>query len=232
MPWTVAHFDGLEQPFVDQNGEGELTVPAGHRVLWNESLPRPEMDQKRTPQSEVYPDGGKQSGVGFLPYAKFQWWCYTQDPVVVGAGLRTRASAAVMIVSHGIGGDNAKAGACGMRVGVSAATEYDPLGDILWSDWWVVRDNLTNERVWHKLETPEYVPQVGQVRLWVQCNADVAAAISAGHWDAEMIEQWTDEPGPGAGVTKEEVIELIGEIVPGLIRMHAPIVIADQLRKT
>jgi hypothetical protein len=207
--WKVVHFDGLEEPFYDQDGAGELTIPANHRVIWDQTRARPEMDAKIVPQREVFPDGGRQSACGFLPYKTFKWWCYTEQPITVAAGTRTIAGAAVMIVAHGIGGDNGRAGACGMRVGISPATTYDPMSaDILWSGWWVVRDNLDNERVWHELETPEYVPQVGEVRLWIQCNADVAAAISAGHWDNEIIEQW-DDGGSGGGVTEERVRELI-----------------------
>lgn len=118
-----------------------------------------------------------------------------------------------------------------MRVGISPADVYDPLSDnIIWSDWWVVRDTLANERVWHEAFTPEFIPQVGGARLWIQCNADVAVAISAGHWDDERIEQWDD--GGGSGITEARVIELIGEIVPGLISMHAPEIIARKLVET
>lgn len=212
MTWQTVYSDGLEAPFFDQDGISELTIPAGHQVRWDQTMDRPEMDVKRLPQREVSPDGGQQSAVGFLPYKKFRWWCYTEVPISIAAGRRTMASAAVMIVSHGIGGNSNRAGACGMRVGLSPADELDPRGSgIVWSDWWVVRDNLDNERIWHTLKTPELVPAIGEVRLWIQCNADVAASISAGHWDAECIEQWIEDSGGGGGVTEERVRELIEE---------------------
>jgi len=217
MPgWEKVSFDGLEAPFHDQDGIGELTVPAGHLVMWDHSLDRPEMDAKRRPQPEVYE--GQQSGVGFLPFKTFKWWTYTIDPITVRAGLRTYASAMLMIVSHGIDGDPSRAGACGMRCGISPATTSDPLSpDILWSDWWVVRGSLANERIWHEAETPEYIPNVGQVRFWIQCNADVAADISAGHWDNETIEQYTDDPEPEPGkcraLTADQIRQLVQEEV-------------------
>lgn len=218
MTWQTVFFDGLEAPFQTQTDMPKV-VPQGHTVIYDHSQARPEMDAKIIPQSEVFPDGGKQSAVGFLPYKTFKFWSYT-DPIAVSAGLRTRAKAALMIVANGIGGDHSRAGACGMTVGIAQADVLDPLSrDIVWSDWWVVRDTLANERVWHLAETPEWVPDVGEVRLWIRCHADVAAAISAGHWDNEVIEQWTDD-GAGSGVTEARVIELIGEIAPGMIKMY------------
>ena len=195
--WETVHYDGLEDGFYDQDGVDELTLPLKHRMIWDPVRPCPEMDSKRISagHSEVY--RGQCSAVGFLPYAKFRWWVYTTEPIAVAAGARTRASIAAMIVAHGIGGDASKAGDCGMRVGLSPATTTDPESPtIVWSDWWGVRDTLENERAWHLLETPELIPQVGQVRLWVQCNADVAADISAGHWDEEIVEQYIEESPP------------------------------------
>jgi len=195
--WETVHYDGLEDGFYDQDGVDELTLPLKHRMIWDPVRPCPEMDSKRTAagHSEIY--RGQCSAVGFLPYAKFRWWVYTMEPIAVAAGARTRASIAAMIVAHGIGGDASKAGDCGMRVGLSPATTEDPESPtIVWSEWWGVRDTLENERVWHLLETPELIPQVGQMRLWVQCNADVAADISAGHWDEEIVEQYIEESPP------------------------------------
>jgi hypothetical protein len=242
--WQIMHMDGLELPFYDQDGIGELTLPPGYRVKWDTSLARPEMDAKIAPQPEVYPDGGKQSAVGFLPYKMFRWWAYTTREINVAAGRRTRRSAQVMIVSHGIKGDNSKSGACGMRVGIGPRGVDDPFSpDVVWSDWWVVRGSLDNERIWHKLTTPEFLPATSQLRLWIQCNADVAAAISAGHWDMDIVEQYVEEgtpQPPSGGVTEERVIELINEygtklisgMVPGMIKMHAPGMIAEKLLET
>jgi len=203
--WKTVHFDGLEEPFRIQQGMPKV-VPQRHTILYDHSQARPEMDAKILPQSEVY--DGQQSAVGFLPYKTFKWWAYT-DVISVSAGVRTRASAALMIVCNGIDGDHSRPGACGMTVGIAPASVMDPLSsEIVWSGWWVVRDTLENERVWSEMETPEWVPRTGQVRLWIRCHADVAAAISAGHWDNEMIEQW-DDGGSGGGVTEERVRELI-----------------------
>jgi hypothetical protein len=215
--WKVVFFDGLEEPFKTQ-ADMPKVVPQQHTVIYDHSQARPEMDAKISPQPEVFPDGGRQSAVGFLPYKTFKWWSYT-DPITVSAGLRTRAKAALMIVCNGIDGDHSRPGACGMTVGIAPADVLDPLsGAIVWSDWWVVRDTLDNERVWHLADTPEWVPEVGQVRLWIRCHADVAAAISAGHWDAECIEQYVDDGG--GGVTEARVLELISQSFPGLYAMH------------
>jgi hypothetical protein len=62
--------------------------------------------------------------------------------------------------------------------------------DITWSDWWVVRGNLDNEREWKAEQTRAMLPRSGQVRLIIQCNADVAATISAGHYDDLIVEQY------------------------------------------
>jgi len=128
-------------------------------------------------------------------------------------GLRTRGRATLMIVSHGIDGDDSRPGACGMRVGVSSADEFDPFSDgIVWSDWWVVRDNLDNERVWHDAETRVYTPQSDEGRLWIQCNSDEAVAISAGHWDNERVEQFVGG-GNGDPVSDEHIIELAKQVM-------------------
>ena len=67
------------------------------------------------------------------------------------------------------------------------------------SKWWVVRGSLENERIWKVVRTDEpppekmwkrlFIPKSNQVRFILQCNADVAAAISAGHYDDLIIEQ-------------------------------------------
>lgn len=74
--------------------------------------------------------------------------------------------------------------------------------DIAWSLWWVVRGNLDNENKWVTLQSdqpppedpprPDFVPSGNKVRLILQCNADVAAAVSAGHYDELIVEQQTD----------------------------------------
>jgi hypothetical protein len=216
--WKRVHFDGLEEEFVDQDGINELTVPAGHRVLWDNSLPRPEMDSKRASagHTEIYE--GEQAAVGFLPYARFKWWCYTVAPIAVDRSTPTRAAAQVMVISHGIQGDPMKAGDCGMRVGLSPHGIEDPFSAaIKWSEWYGVRETLANERHWAKLQTPELIPQVEAVRLWVQCNADLAADISAGHWDQEIVEQYDEEitpppPPPGTEVhTVRVMVEVDGQ---------------------
>lgn len=193
--WHEVHRDGLDE-FYDQGGIGELTIPVDHQVTWDRALSRPEMDKKDATigQPEVY--SPPYSGVGFLPFKIFKWWCYT-DSIPVTPGRRTRGKAISMIVAHGVGGDPTVPGACGMRAGVSEGMISDPLsGGIIWSDWWVVRDSLANERVWQELITPEFLPVSASVRLWIQCNADVAASISAGHWDDEIVEQWVEGTPP------------------------------------
>jgi len=196
--WKRVYYNGLEDGFYDQDAVSELTIPLKHRVIWDPERPRPEMDSKRTSagHSEVY--AGQYSAVGFLPYATFQWWVYTTGGIPIERGRRTRATIVSMIVAHGIGGDASRPGDCGMRVGISDATIIDPeSSEITWSDEWnVVRDTLDNERRWVELVTDEIVPQFDQARLWVQCNADVAADISAGHWDEEIVEQLVEDSPP------------------------------------
>ena len=217
--WERVYYDGLEQGFYDQDGVDELTLPVKHRVKWDPARPCPEMDSKRASagHSEIYE--GQYSAVGFLPYAKFRWWVYTTQPIAVDRGKRTRASVQVMVVSHGMEGDPSKAGDCGMRSGLSPATTEDPESPtIVWSSWHGVRDTLANERIWVKVQTAELIPQVDAVRLWIQCNADLAADISAGHWDEEIVEQYGEAsppppppPPPGEYHTMRVVVEIDGE---------------------
>jgi len=71
--------------------------------------------------------------------------------------------------------------------------------DISWSKFWVVRGNLDNERKWKITQTDDpprerlakklFFPKGDHVRLLLQCNADVAANISAGHYDDLIVEQ-------------------------------------------
>jgi len=208
MSWETVYFNGFE--------DGQFIapipkkMPARHSVVWDESLPRPEMDIKQSPEPEVYE--GKYSAVGFHVYTAFKWWCYT-DPIPITPGKLTQASALLMVVAHGLGGDNSKPGACGMRVGLSRGDVTNPADtSIAWSEWWVVRDTLVNERGWALKVTPEVTPQSTTVRLWVQCNADVAVTISAGHWDNERVEQYLDggtPPTPGAEVDYDRIRQIV-----------------------
>lgn len=210
MAWETVFFDGLEEPFQTQDDIPKV-VPRDHAVQYDHTRRRPEMDAKIHPQREVFE--GRQSAVGFLPFSTFRWWCHTSTPIALTPGLRTRGRATLMIVSHGIDGDDSRPGACGMRVGVSSADEFDPFSDgIVWSDWWVVRDNLDNERVWHDAETRVYTPQSDEGRLWIQCNSDEAVAISAGHWDNERVEQFVGG-GNGDPVSDEHIIELAKQVM-------------------
>jgi len=184
----------------------QVKVLAGYTIGWAAGTPRPEMDYKESPQQEVYPADPPRSGVGFLPFAAFDWWMRTEQPITVSAGVATKLTVPVMIVAHGIGGDNSKLGDCGMQVGIgpaSATSLNSP--DIVWSEWKTVRDpsqpgaNMT-EYVWAVAETPEIVPSVGQVHIWIRCVANVAADISAGHFDLIQVQQRTDvQPPPVDG---------------------------------
>jgi hypothetical protein len=185
--WHEIHRDGLDE-FYDQDGIGELTIPVGHRVKWVGD--RPEMDAKSAAlgHSEVLTP--PYSAVGFLPYKKFRWWCYTVDPIPITRGLPTRGTSALMIDTHGVEGDSGRLGDCAMRVGVAPYLGVDPDpadGRIVWSEWWTVRDTdeyRDNQRVWGERTAPrpgeEFQPNADYVQLFIQCNADVAADISAG----------------------------------------------------
>lgn len=211
--WTTVYADDLEDGFYDQDGDAEVTIPVRHQVIWDRNRARPEMDAKdaKKGQPEVYQ--GRYSATGFHRFNTFRWWCYT-DPVNVQAGRRTRASIAAMIISHGIEGDSARRGACGMRVGLAPADALPDSQEIAWSDWIVVRRNTTTiERTWYTLQTPELIPAVGRVKLVVQCNADLPADLSAGFWDAERIEQYLDAPEPPEPGDHLVEVFLDGELV-------------------
>ena len=239
--WVEVFKDDLEDgDFYDQ-GSPEVTLPRGYHVVW-EGV-RPEMDIKDAVlgQPEVYK--GRYSGVGFHVHTAFKWWIIS-EPIHVTPGRNARAKAALMIVSHGIGGDNSKAGACGLRVGLMNAGDItidaddlqaSPMAadeesarvvsrirnaDIAWSKWWVVRDSLAHERVWEIRQTEEMRPQDALVRLIIQCNADVGAAISAGHYDDLIVEQDLEGPDEDWKQRVSEVIAVLQEqieVLNGLI---------------
>ena len=43
--WQKVHHDPFTK-FYDQDGASEVTIPVGHIVKWDPSMPRPEMDKK------------------------------------------------------------------------------------------------------------------------------------------------------------------------------------------
>ena len=198
--WREVYRDSFEGAWYDQDGATEVTIPEGHSVVWAADSPRPEMDRKdKETQPEVY--DGRYAGVGFHRYTAFSWWLYS-DPINVTAGLSTRAKVAVMILTKGIGDNPEAIGDAGMRLGIAPATadvSNVDNSEIVWSEWRSVRDtdaDRGNQGAWAVLTTPSFVPQVGRVQLIIQCNANVAASISAGHYDLEIIEQYTDDQTP------------------------------------
>jgi hypothetical protein len=192
--WKTVHFDGLDAFYDPDPAETEVTIPVKHHLLWDtEYGPRPEMDKKDATigQPEVF--SPPYSAVGFHRSTKFRWWCYT-DQIAIQEGARTRFSAQVMVVAHGTTEDPNVPGSCGMRIGIGGPNETDPSSpNIIWSDWWIVRGSLENERVWHKLTTGKVIPAVGACRLFIQCNNDEATTIAAGHWDDETVEQYLED---------------------------------------
>jgi hypothetical protein len=259
--WREVHKQDLESGDVYFQEAGEVTLPRGYRVVWitfaetpkdqEHKFRRPEMKIKDTNEDEPKVYSGLFSGVGQHVFSRFRWWMVS-SPIDVTPGLVTRAKATVMILSHGIEGDDSRPGACGMRVGIVDADaitlldddlslgraeaeelaltpppNWDKLkaqdktlsrwdirsrqvtpqivgaeDDIAWSLWWVVRDSLENEGKWVTLQSdkpppedgpqPPFRPKSSQVRLILQCNADYAAALSAGHYDDLIVEQQID----------------------------------------
>ena len=205
-----------------------IKVLDGWSLFWNPTKPRPEMDFKYDPQPEVYPADPPRSGVGFLPYAEFDWWMRTTNPITIKAGVRTRLSIPLMIVAHGMGGDPSKLGDCGMRFGFSGPDDTEITSpNIVWSEWRTVRDPNqpganADEYVWYPDETPEIIPQIGQAHLWIRCVANVAADISAGHFDLIQVLHYEDStpppvpPGDCRGVTPEQVRQIVREELANL----------------
>ena len=202
----------------------QIKVLEGFTLGWATNTARPEMDLKQSPQTEVYDQDPPRSGVGFLPYAAFDWWMRTDVPVEITAGRRTKLSVALMIVAHGFEGNTNKVGDCGMIVGIGppdAAALED--GRILWSDWRTVRDPSqpganAEEYVWYVDETPEFVPDVGGAHIWIRCVANVAANISAGHFD--LIQVWQESgsspPVGCGGATPDQVRQIVREELANL----------------
>ena len=202
MGWVERYRNSLEGEWYDQDNESEVTLPltpVKHYVTWDTDWgPRPEMDFKDKEQGEPEVYDLRFAGVGFHVHTRFSWTIHT-DLIPIAAGQRTYGTVAVMVDTRGVDGDQDKLGDCGMRLGISEQESPDS-DQIIWSPWWSVRDDpnnpelAENQRVWGILQTPEFVPAVGQARLFIQCNANIAAALSAGHYDLETIMQY-DEGG-------------------------------------
>jgi hypothetical protein len=202
--WNVVY----QNPCEDYHYWGEtpqIKVLDGWIVNWDPSMPRPEMDFKYDPQPEVCPWNHPRSGVGFHINTKFDWWMRTEEAISIGAGLRTKMVMGLMVAAHGFEGAPDKLGDCGMLIGISSPDITDVHSDeIVWCEWWTVREPGTpganlKEYEWIVAETPEIIPQVGQVVLWIRCVANVAADISAGHFDDIQIQQFGGTPTPPVG---------------------------------
>lgn len=212
--WKSVYFDGLDAFHDPISGAPEVTIPVNHSMTWDESLPRPEMDAKDAELNHPEVWSPRYSAVGFHRYTEFKWWCYT-DPIAIYPDVRTRASVMVMIIAHGTTENPNASGNCGMRLGIGGPNETEPDSpNIVWSDWWVVRDNLDNEGRWIKLRTPETMCSGGSCRLFIQCNNDLATSIAAGHWDDEEIEQYVgDEPPPPSNGEHRIEVFLDGKLI-------------------
>jgi hypothetical protein len=220
MPWTPAYTNHCNN--YHQWGTPPIHVLDGYIVEWDPHQPRPEMAIKESPQQEVYPLDPPRSGVGFHVNTTFDWWMRTESPINVAAGIRTKLSVPLMVVAHGIGGDDSKLGDCGMIIGIGGPNETDRNSpNIIWSEWYTVRDgeggNLT-EYKWVVAETPETIPQVGQASIWIRCVANVAADISAGHFDLIQILQMADGPvdppvEPPTGTYTMQVLDPSGKVI-------------------
>lgn len=205
MDWEAVYTRHCNTYDMEYGDPPYIKVLAGYHLGWLGD--RPEMDIKDAAlgQPEVYEQDPPRSGVGFLVYKKFNWWMRTETPVQISAGVPTKLRVALMIVAHGEGDDHDKIGDCGMRIGIS---DPDVRGienpDIMWMqdpEWRTVRKPgepgaNAEEYEWYVEETDEYIPQVGRCHVWIQCVANVAANISAGHFDLIQVLQKTDEPPP------------------------------------
>lgn len=220
VDWTPTYTNHCDD--YQEQGSSEVKVLEGWIVDWNRAMPRPEMAFKYEPQPEVYSLDPPRSGVGFHVNTTFDWWMRTEQPLHIAAGVRTKLSVALMVVAHGIEGDLDKLGDCGMIIGFGDPDVTDVNSpDILWSEWHTVRDGPggdLEEYAWITAETPEVIPSVGLCTLWIRCVANVAADISAGHYDLIQVLQITDgavEPPiePPTGTYTMQVLDSAGTVI-------------------
>ena len=208
--WSVIYQDGYEDGFISQDGEAHLSVPIGHVVRWVGTRPECKPKDKIAGQPEVY--AGRYAASIFTTYATHDAYLVS-GPITVVPGMPTRGSAYGMIVCHGIDGDDSRPGAQAVRAGIA---ETDDVTQVQWGEWWAVRDSLTNERIWAKLETPEVTPG-GPVYLFLQTKSDYPVAISAAHFDSEAVEQRTgDVPPLPVGGSLQEYIDEVQAALDGL----------------
>jgi len=240
MPeWKVIYLNKFEK-FYDQDNIPELTVPEGTSVHWlhGDGYPRPEMDAKTRPQSEVYE--GDKSANGFYMHSKGRFGIVT-FPITVIPGKSLRASVMYMHVFNKaptIGG--------GSRLGIDLGGAGSPfvLGgpawpvdgtspfeskNIVWSEWQgTYGPEALPNREWAPLVVPEVLitPIVSSVRLIILFTADVAGEGSHGHWDNLVLEQYDAgivTPPPTGGSSFDAIRGHLNAALDGLneIESHA-----------
>lgn len=192
-------FDGFELGFHDQDGISELTIPNGWHIDWIEGdgYSRPEADEKRKPQPEVF-SGHSAASIQTTNGHKHKavlWRRFAAEP-----GKMYRASVQAMGLTHTEGDSGA-----GMRVGFDLEGKYR-LTDETFTKWGQWYDQ------YHKDETDPIPWRDGKwvelscvaeaksdwitVFLWTSCDWPKGAMA---HFDDFLLQVEDDESPPENG---------------------------------
>lgn len=206
--WIVVLEDGFEvdDHDVDQEGDGELIVPAPWVAVWKDDpdpgkLDRPAVKpkDKRPPynHSEVY-IGNRAVSIG-TAYASHSA-ALVLELRGVKAGEKVRAVAMAMGVSHH--NDGLIGGGLGQVIGIGDGPSID---GVQYGEWWSTDHPEWSERDWRMIEV-EAIAGVDDPWLVLRSDAREKWEAQYSHFDAVSVEVWRDDggsPTPPGGVLDE-----------------------------
>ena len=206
-------FYKADDPYTGEKKNAHLTIPLGWKTAWIQDVDdnvRPEWKPRKSPQPEVFPDGGVQATGVHTTTARHQTVLWRHLTVEVGSQYQLR----VMVL-----GDSQSDAGHGIGVGI------DPFGGTDWGGpdpqwrWYATWDSHWENQKWIELMTPIVQAQSTRVTLYLRSWARFAANAAAVF---DRVQVWADEgrppdpepppPVPGEPIDYER-IEQIVEVV-------------------
>lgn len=207
-------------PYTGESNVHALEIPANWNVSWRQGTPdevaegrypRPEWKMRRTPQREIH-TGQQASGI-HMPSATHDTALWRTFPAIPGTDYEAR----IWVL-----GDSTSDSGHGITIGVDPVGGDDfQSGNVDYQDWY------------SQYESGSIVPWENQ--KWVQVTCAVTALAdritvfcrsscnfrgnpAAVFDDFELwAEEGTPPPGPGGGLTEEDVRRILREEVPGIV---------------
>jgi hypothetical protein len=209
--------DGLEEGGVPYDVENPpaITVPKGWFADWDTDpqdgvLDRPECHMKDRNAGQPEVRTGRYAATMFKPWATYRG--------VFGITVPARLGDLIAMSAWAYADTSMDAG-FGMRIGI------DPYGgndfrssDVKWSKWWDTNhpDEFQNE-TWKELTVTAYA-LASEVTLYLFASTDWATQKGGNAiWDDVTLYNMAEDPEPGDGLTKQDVVDAINETVPGIV---------------